>query len=244
MDIDMHPHSARSAIRRRGLAAALAATSAVIASPVLAGSPPPIVSWTGFYAGVHGGWGWGKTEFRDALNNPAFNPFFASYNGPIAGGQLGYNWQQGNLVLGAEVDGSWSFTRGNTSSSAVITSSTTDGVGYTWLATATGRIGYASGQWLAYAKGGAAWTHMELSTKYMVDVTNYDRSLLGAVAGVGLEVAFLRNVSAKVEYNAIFLPTEHLQWVSLNSTSELSHFVQVVKAGINVRFNGDGSLPR
>src|SRR5437660_1530178 len=68
--------------------------------------------------------------------------------------------------------------------------------------------------------------------------------LFGAVGGVGLEVAFLRNVSAKVEYNAFYLPTETLHWVSPDTTSEIKHFVQVVKAGINVRFNGDGGLPR
>src|SRR6478609_1964663 len=169
MDTSMQSDSGRSTTRRRRFAAAVAVASAAIASPALAGSalPPPVVSWAGFYAGVHGGWGWGKSEFRDEFNNAAFNPFFAYFNGPLAGGQLGYNWQQGNVVLGVEVDGSWSFTKGNTSSNtAVITTSTTNGVGYTGLATATGRLGYASGQWLAYAKGGAAYARMELSTRF------------------------------------------------------------------------------
>jgi len=246
MDIDMHIRSGRSVIRRRGLAAAVAAASAAITSPVLAGGPPPapVVSWSGLYAGVHGGWGWGKTEFRDPNNGPTNNPFFAYFNGPLAGGQLGYNWQQGNYVLGVEVDGSWSFTRGNTNSSAIITSSTSNGVAYTGLATATGRVGYASGQWLAYVKGGGAYARMELSSRFTPELTTYNRELFGAVGGVGLEVAFLRNVSAKVEYNAFFLPTETLHWVSPDTTSEIKHFVQVVKAGVNVRFNGDGGLPR
>lgn len=246
MDIDMHTQSERSVTRRIRLAAAVAAVSATITSPAFAGGslPAPVVSWSGFYAGVHGGWGWGKSEFRDPLNSPANNPFFAYYNGPFAGGQLGYNWQLGNYVLGAEVDGSWSFVKGNTSTSPLLTSSTTNGVGYTALATATGRVGYASGQWLAYAKGGAAYARMELSSRFTPEITNYNRELFGAVGGVGLEVAFLRNVSAKVEYNAIFLPTETLHWVSADTTSEIKHFVQVVKAGINIRFNGDGGLPR
>lgn len=206
---------------------------------------PPIASWTGFYAGVHGGWGWGKTEYRDPINLGAFNPAFAYYNGPVAGGQFGYNWQQGNYVLGAEIDGSWSFVRGNTSTNTgVISSSTSNGIGYTALATATGRVGYASGQWLAYAKGGAAWANMEISARFTPDLTNYDRSLFGAVGGVGLEVAFLRNVSAKVEYNAIWLPTDHLTYVSVNSTTEFDHLIQVVKAGINVRFGGDAGFAR
>ncbi|SEM67133.1 outer membrane beta-barrel protein [Bradyrhizobium sp. OK095] len=242
----MHAHSERSVTLRRGLAAAVAVTSAVITSPVLAGGPlpAPVVSWSGFYAGVHGGWGWGKSEFRDPLNSPANNPFFAYFNGPLAGGQLGYNWQQGNYVLGAEIDGSWSFVKGNTSTSPIITSSTANGVGYTGFATATGRLGYASDQWLAYVKGGAAYARMELSSRFTADLTNYNRELFGAVGGVGLEIAFLRNVSAKVEYNAIYLPAETLHWVSANTTSEIKHFVQIVKAGINVHFNGDGGIPR
>lgn len=237
----MRTHSGRSVTRRRGFAAAVATAGAIVASPALAGGPlpPSVVSWTGAYAGVHGGWGWGKSEFRDPLNSPANNPFFAYYNGPLAGGQLGYNWQQGNYVIGAEIDGSWSFVKGNTSTSPLVTSSTNNGVGYTALATATGRVGYASGQWLAYAKGGAAYARMELSSRFTPEVTNYNRELFGAVGGVGLEVAFLRNVSAKVEYNAIFLPAETLHWVSQDTTSEIKHFVQVVKAGINIRFNGD-----
>jgi hypothetical protein len=217
-------------------------------SPLLAdGLPPgpPLVSWTGFYAGLHGGWGWGTTELRDPLFVGTYNPYIAYYNGPLAGGQFGYNWQQGNYVFGAEIDGSWSFVRGNTNrTTGIISSSTNNGIGYTALATATGRVGYAMGQWLAYAKGGVAWANMDLSAQYTVDITNYNRNLFGGVGGVGLEVAFLRNVSAKVEYNAIFFPTDHLVYVSQNTTTNLDHFVQVVKAGINVRFGGDAGLPR
>ena len=100
------------------------------------------------------------------------------------------------------------------------------------------------GQWLAYAKGGVAWADMEITTRYQVLPTTYQRSLIGAVGGAGLEVAFLRNVSAKVEYNLIYIPTDHLVYASPNTTSSLDHLVQVVKAGINVRFGGDTDVLR
>jgi outer membrane immunogenic protein len=48
--------------------------------------------WTGFYVGVHGGWGWGKTEMQDPILSPAFNPTDWTFNGPLAGGQIGANW--------------------------------------------------------------------------------------------------------------------------------------------------------
>jgi len=233
-------------------AAAVAAASAALTAPACAAdlpikAPERIVAplWTGFYVGVHGGWGWGRTDIRDPLNSPVYNPYVATFNGPLAGGQIGANWQLGNVVLGAEVDGSWSFVRGNTArDQSIITSSTNNAINNRALVTGTGRIGYAMGQWLAYVKGGVAWADMEITARFTPQTTTYDRSMFGGVAGAGLEVAFLRNVSAKVEYNAFFLPTDHLVYYSPNSTSSLDHFIQVVKAGVNVRFGGDGSLPR
>jgi outer membrane immunogenic protein len=221
-------------------AAAITATSIACSSPALAGEPPIVApSWTGFYVGVHGGWGWGTTEIQDPIFQPAFNPTEVKYNGPLAGGQIGGNWQIGNFVLGAEVDGSWAFVRGNSSRNGVITSSTRDAFGYKSLATGAGRVGYTMGQWLAYAKGGVAWADMEVTTgSISVNPVTYESSLVGAVGGAGFEVAFLRNVSAKFEYNFLYFPTDHFSFVTNVSTSNIDHVVQMVKGGINVRFGG------
>jgi outer membrane immunogenic protein len=234
-------------------AAALAVAGAAFTAPVVAAdlpvkaSPDPVVvpSWTGFYFGVHGGWGWGNTHISDPLYNPTFDPVEATYSGPLAGGQLGVNWQHGNIVFGAELDGSWTFVRGNTNrNQSIITSSTNNDIDFRALVTGTGRIGYAMGSWLAYAKGGVAWADLEMTTQYLVQPTTYHQSPFGAVAGAGMEVAFTRNVSAVLEYNLFYFPTEHLVFVNQNTTSSLDHVIQMVKAGINVRFGGDPILPR
>jgi hypothetical protein len=47
-----------------------------------------------------------------------------------------------------------------------------------------------------------------------------------------------------LEYNLFYFPTEHLVFVNQNTTSSLDHVVQMVKAGINVRFGGDPIPPR
>jgi opacity protein-like surface antigen len=219
----------------------LAFTPPVLAGDI-AGPPDRIVvpSWTGFYAGVHGGWGWGKTEILDPTFSTVFSPTEVKYNGPLAGGQAGFNWQQGNFVLGAEVDGSWAFVRGNSSSNGVITSSTRNGFGYKSLATGAGRVGYAMGQWLAYAKGGVAWGDFEVTTGNIAPLpVTYESKLVGAVGGAGFEVAFLRNVSAKVEYNYIWFPDDHLVYANPNTTSSLEHRIHVVKFGVNVRLGAD-----
>src|SRR5213076_870157 len=80
--------------RRIMLAVALATISAqpVIgadlgASPLAVTAPAPL--WTGLYAGVNLGGAW--------TSGP-------SMSGVIGGGQVGYNWQLGSVVLGAEAD--------------------------------------------------------------------------------------------------------------------------------------------
>src|SRR5664280_2311985 len=57
-------------------------------------------SWTGFYAGINGGYAWGQSSWSD----PAVGASSGNFNtsGGLIGGQLGYNWQTGALVLGIE----------------------------------------------------------------------------------------------------------------------------------------------
>ena len=76
--------------------------------------PAPVNSWTGFYIGANGGWGWSSfdTAFVPDPNGafvaggdlagPRF--FNTRTNGGVFGGQIGYNWQTGNWVLGVEGD--------------------------------------------------------------------------------------------------------------------------------------------
>ena len=49
------------------------------------------VNWSGLYVGVNGGYGWSRT--------PTCHPA-----GAFGGGQIGYNFQRGNIVFGIETD--------------------------------------------------------------------------------------------------------------------------------------------
>ena len=57
--------------------------------------PPPasVYNWTGAYAGLNLGYEWGK------VTNSGIDP-----SGVAGGGQIGYNWQSGQFVFGAEAD--------------------------------------------------------------------------------------------------------------------------------------------
>src|SRR5579872_2731370 len=112
MSIDMHSLPRRS-VHRFAFAAIVAGASAAFTAPVAAANLPllkaPAVngSWTGYYAGVHGGWGWADSQFSfEYQSTPIFPISEARNSGPLAGAQIGANWQYGNVVYGAEVDAS------------------------------------------------------------------------------------------------------------------------------------------
>ncbi len=69
---------------------AMAADIPSMEAPAPIYSPTPMAySWSGFYAGGHVGYA------------------FAEEDGFVVGGQLGYNWQFNQFVVGAEADASW-----------------------------------------------------------------------------------------------------------------------------------------
>jgi outer membrane immunogenic protein len=106
-----------------GIGAASAADLPVKALPYTAAAS--VFSWSGFYAGVNAGYGWGNTSpavdanlsdpatasflnQAGVLGGPAFSrPFATSFHerGGIVGGQGGYNWQMSsNWLVGLEAD--------------------------------------------------------------------------------------------------------------------------------------------
>src|SRR5215475_9715689 len=67
--------------------------------------PVPVYSWTGFYVGVHGGWGFGDVNF---IKTGADLPNH-TIDGGLVGGHIGFNWQMGSSwLLGIEASGTWS----------------------------------------------------------------------------------------------------------------------------------------
>src|SRR4051812_8054093 len=69
-----------------------------VAMPTKAQAYAPVYNWTGLYLGLSGGGTWGHSSW----SNPSTGDFNVS--GGLVGGTVGYNWQTGNIVLGAEAD--------------------------------------------------------------------------------------------------------------------------------------------
>jgi len=92
------------------LAAAVPAFAADLPPPVAPAPRAPVVyvpaqifSWTGFYVGINGGWGFGQSTWTPPVGT--ISSF--STNGGMLGGTLGGNYQIGQFVVGGEGDVDW-----------------------------------------------------------------------------------------------------------------------------------------
>jgi outer membrane immunogenic protein len=196
--------------------------------PVTKAPPPPAYvpfSWTGFYVGVNGGYGFGRSKW-DGL------PATFDVKGGLVGGQLGYNWQFGQFVYGLEGDGDWTDLRGH--ANAVRCAGTTlCQTRNDFLSTVRGRFGLAVDRLLPYATGGLAVGNIKATDAAF---TGVDKTREGWTVGGGLEYALAPNWSVKAEYLWVDLGKENCSIVCGLPNNNVSLTSNVVRGGINYRF--------
>jgi outer membrane immunogenic protein len=191
----------------------------------------PPFTWTGFYAGINSGYAWGQSSWSDPAVGADSGKFNAS--GGLVGGQLGYNWQTGPVVLSIETDVDWMGIKGTTSGTGGVCAA--DGGGQcqtrqSWLGTTRARIGYAFDRWLPYITGGVAYGNIQA-----VQPTGTSTGTnVGWAAGAGLEYAIDHIWSAKFEYLHVDLGTATFMGAA-SGTSTLTVLVtnELVRVGVN-----------
>jgi outer membrane immunogenic protein len=165
----------------------------------------PVYNWGGIYVGINGGWGFGEAKWAVGPTLPGAPAGVSSTNndnGGVVGGTLGFNYQMNALVFG--VEGDFDYSAINTNSTlAVCNVSGTCQTGNNWLSTLRGRVGWAVDRVLFYGTAGGAFGNNQ-STFNGTTTTN---TQAGWTAGVGVEVAFADNWTAKVEYLYVDLGT-------------------------------------
>jgi outer membrane immunogenic protein len=184
----------------------------------------PIYTWTGFYVGINGGGGWGSSQW-DGLDT-------FDVSGGLIGGTVGYNWQFGQVVVGAEGDIDWSGIKGTTTVLCPGGCETRN----KWLATVRGRLGYAFDRFLPYFTGGLAVGDINASLPLPV-LPGGSISNAGWTVGAGLEVGVVSNVSLKAEYLYVDLGNFNCGLnCGLAPGSNVSFTTNVFRGGANLRF--------
>jgi outer membrane immunogenic protein len=223
----------------------LSTFSSVAADMPAQPSPAAVAAplWTGFYIGLHGGGGWGRSRLEDPDFQITYQPAYVDSRGALAGAQMGANWQFGNVVVGGELDASWSSVKGSTAPDPAFFLSGL-AVQYQALATGTGRVGYAAGNWLGYVKGGVAWANIDFKSGTATANIDVDHQRTGLTAGAGVEMALLGNLSARLEYDYIYFGAAAIALGTRRNPSNVEHELHLLKLGLNWRFSGDYLVAR
>ncbi|MGV1955106.1 MULTISPECIES: outer membrane protein [unclassified Agrobacterium] len=174
-----------STMAAAGFSAAHAADAVneVPQAPVSYDQPAPVKDWSGAYLGGTVNYDWGRfsssNDGRDAKG---------------AGGGLygGYNWQNGQLVYGAEADVNLGDERGSAGTVAGNAIEGKQGVN----GSLRGRVGYDMNPFLLYGTAGLA-----VSDNKVRDATSKDSATaLGYTVGAGVEAMVTDNITARLEY--------------------------------------------
>lgn len=221
-------------------AAALATGPALAADLPVKAPPAPVYvpyNWTGFYIGANIGGAWSNGSLRDNVTGASLS---SNSDGFIGGGQLGYNWQMNNWLLGVEwdIDG----TDISKTSAAIPTAVGTlqASAKTNWVSTLAGRVGWTADRWLFYFKGGGAWVDNSVTLNNLTTGASGSRSNTnsGWMVGVGTEWAFAPHWSTKLEYNFVQLS----DWSPAITTAAgdsltAKREINMVKVGVNYKFD-------
>ena len=200
-------------------------------------APRMAVEWTGIYFGVNAGYGWAQGSSNTVFGGGVTNTLLASGlvipagattplglgaselggtglssssspRGGIAGGQVGFNWQAGMVVFGAEFDAQWS---GQSNAVSLICTppipgcTATEAVKIRSLTTGRARIGLAFDWLMPYVTAGGALVNArdDLTVNVGGVSANFpplSGTTLGWTVGAGVDVALSSNWSARLEY--------------------------------------------
>lgn len=199
-----------------GSAAGIAIVPAAQAADVAAkAAPVPVATanWSGWYVGGNLGavWQQGSTSGTGYDDGTFVTPVSStqSQTGFMGGGQIGYNWQNGNALYGVEADisglsGKASGFQKIINKGGAGNTTTTNKID--WVATFRGRLGLAVGNAMAYvtAGGAAAGVKNQLTItcgggNCTTQTWTDDATRWGLAAGVGVSTLITSNWSLRTE---------------------------------------------
>jgi opacity protein-like surface antigen len=231
-------------------------------------------NWTGFYVGGFAGAAAGRTGIGFVGADPTTSGAKPYVFGGLGGIELGYNRQFSQWVLGVEGDiaganvhggGTAGSTNGNPPNPGGVFAGPrvfspelfTVQDKTNWMATVTGRVGYAWSRTLFYVKGGAAFEDSSLTAACINGPTNGaifattclnqagiasngfstpNTTRVGWTLGYGTEFDLGKNWSAKAEYD--YLSFGRHTALATDGTTYLTDksYISQVKVGLNYKF--------
>ena len=242
-----------------------------ISAPPQVYRPIPVapVEWTGLYFGVNAGYGWAQGSSTTVFTGSSFGATTTQFglgatelsgtkllgsgdfSGAMAGGQIGFNWQYGRVVFGAEADAQWSGQQTSLTVTCTTGCTATENVKIKTLTTGRARFGWAFDWLMPYVTAGAALVNASNDLTVTVggvtaSFPGFSNASLGWTAGAGFEVALWRNWSARLEYlhvqiSDLAASTTIPSALGLGVASEAAGYRDnILRVGLNYRFGPRG----
>ena len=231
---------------------------------VCAAHAQPQQSWGGLYIGAHLGGALDLTDVADPFGASIYGGTVRS-PGPVAGAQIGYNWQYGRGLFGLEADANWADLFGTETcfaySGFYVSANCragTDAVG-----TIAARFGWLVGpgaSTLLYGKAGGAWSYNSVDATTNGDpgfpTTDTSRVHWGWMLGAGVERAISQRWSLNAEYDFLSFgnqglstpigdfqsvpsPDPNLLTPVASTATDFSRDTHLFKIGLNYRLGGE-----
>jgi len=204
----------------------------------------PALNWSGFYVGVNAGGGIlsaTTTDYQAFIMGGVGGDFSQSAEGYLLGGTVGFNVQSGAAVFGLEADLQWSSLAADRS---LVAGAIENNANWDWFGTLRARGGVAVDNVLGYVTAGVAVVNAHHFYGWLTPVSpEYDVAVdsveYGLTAGAGVEYAVTDNMSLKLDYLYVGLPTK--QVIEEGGFGDEYDFdfvssAHVVRAGLNFRF--------
>ncbi|GGA59766.1 outer membrane protein [Pelagibacterium lentulum] len=216
--------------------AAAQAADPIIPMPTIPVAPEAMIfDWTGVYAGINAGYGFGRAVDGDG-NALVLDDGFGLTSEPLdnisglfGGVQIGANYQMDMFVLGIEGDVQIS------GMSQTVDFGGDDVIGsLDYFGTVRARAGVAIDNFMPYVTGGLAFGRGTL------DDTDFDAASIdhqnhfGWTAGVGAEVAVSESISFKAEY--LYTDLRTATYTLIDGPVDMGFRVHTVRAGVNFHF--------
>ncbi len=204
--------------------------------PSHANAVESLFNWTGFYIGVEGGGG-GATTKQTNLNTGGTRGDFQQ-SGGLAGGTVGYNWQQGNFVVGLEGDYAWAHIFGRETNCGLLSNETCP-TELRAFGTARGRAGLLlSNSSMIYATGGLAFADIK-AYKVATALTGGEAWRTNWTLGGGFETMFAPHWSLKFEYLYTSFGERAATYTIVASGNRVAadeRDLHIIRSGVNFRF--------
>ncbi|TGP26421.1 MULTISPECIES: outer membrane protein [unclassified Mesorhizobium] len=187
----------------------------------------PGFDWTGYYAGLQAGYGWGSSD----ISGTEGEPFGASpdLDGGFVGGHVAGLWQFNQAVIGARAELDYSSMDG----SALLDPGNTVGTDIKWFGSVNAEAGLAVDRWLIYGVGGVAFAGIETSQVAGPSFAR-TRASAGWTIGAGVDYALSNNIVVGAQYRYYDFGKEHFD--APDDFSDRDQDVKLHTLGVNFSY--------